>query len=263
LELAEALRQLGPDWDERRLAGFDASVQARGLVDAWKRRLDEAEREAAEAEHEARALAQSVADSELSAGEREAQFARMPKPALELAALEQRQATVQAARGRLDEWLRARDRRVSEQDTAASLAAETVPALGAKGRSWSAMQVTLLVVGGLFGLVGVGAGGLATVAGALIGAVLAVGALWLHSRTAAGATVAPSRSPAAVAAERRANLAAAAEADARIRLDEGRGRLGGARRARSSSIASKPGFAGRENLCGTGSRSNERSTRRV
>src|SRR6185437_9534168 len=226
LELAEALRQLGPDWDERRLAGFDASVQARGLVDAWKRRLDEAEREAAEAEHEARALAQSVADSELSAGEREAQFARMPKPALDLAALEQRQATIQAARGRLDEWLRARDRRVSEQDTAASLAAETVPALGAKGRSWSAMQVTLLVVGGLFGLVGVGAGGLATVAGALIGVVLAVGALWLHSRPGAGATVAPSRSPAAVAAERRANVAAAAEADARIRLDEVLGQLG-------------------------------------
>lgn len=219
-DFGASLAVLGPGWDKARLAVFDASVQARGLVDDWKGRLDDADRSAAEAERGARAIAESLDEAGAAQHERHEKFTWLARPPFDGAAIEQRRAAIQAARSRLDTWLRARQHYEDLRDNAVALAGETVPAPAAGTTHGNVVLVASIVAGVLLAAVGLSRGGGAAIGGPFVGAAISAAALWWRFRLSRSIPAPALHSAAADAAGRRAQSAGEAEKAARGLLDE-------------------------------------------
>ena len=219
-EFDDSLRMLGPDWDQACLVDFDASVQARGLVDDWKARLDDADRCAADAEREARMIADSLAESEASQHERHETFTRLARPPFDGLAIEQRRAAIQGARSRLDTWLRARQHYDDLRDNAVALAGESAPAPAAGTGPGNVVLAVSIGAGVLLAAVGLGLGGMAAIGGPVAGTALAAIALWWRFRLSGSVPAPTIHSSAADAAGRRAQTAGEAEGAARELLND-------------------------------------------
>jgi len=216
----DSLRTLGPDWDQARLAAFDASVQARGLVDGWRARLDIADRTAIDDEREARMIADSLAEAEASLREQHEKFDRLARPPFDGAAIEQRREAIHGARSRLDTWLRARQHHDDLRDNAIALAGESAPAPASGPGPGNVVLAVSFVAGVLLAAVGFGLGGVAAIGGPVAGAALATAALWWRFRRSGSVASPTIHSSAADAAGRRAQGAGDAERAARKLLDD-------------------------------------------
>ena len=144
-ELGGRLRELGQDWDEDRLQGFDVSMSFRQEVDtsreAQSQRRDDLRRAEQRLEQEQRLL------EEAQAAAREARE-RVPDdpPPLDAEGLERRRAALRVARGRLGEHERAKQNHENLRGQLSSLTASQQPTDGT-ARNSLAPAVVLAVAG--------------------------------------------------------------------------------------------------------------------
>lgn len=119
-ELSDRLRDLGQEWDEERLLSFDASMGFRQEVDQAKDNLAELQEGRRRAEQRQEQEQRLLIDSQTAVTQARE---RMPDslPSVDDATLEQRRASLRTARGRLNEYERARQNHVNLQGQLNSL----------------------------------------------------------------------------------------------------------------------------------------------
>ena len=105
-EFGRKLRELGPAWDDQRLAAVDTSVQVRQRVAEFARRLSAAERRLEAARAQGRALAETAAEAQKRAEATSRQLQALPAPRL---TDNQELARQQEAVRRLRVWLQQRE----------------------------------------------------------------------------------------------------------------------------------------------------------
>lgn len=176
----EALRELGTDWDEKRLQDFDTSLPVQAAIEEWRQSLTEKEQALREARHHAEAAARDEKDAAEVATEARDEAQQAEEPTLDAAALDRRRAILRNARSRLDDYRLHKQRRedlvMQSQQTSRALQKEQE--LAQRGsKAW-------LPVGGLGLLsvvVGVALGADNTTFGVIIGAILFIGAAYLYA----------------------------------------------------------------------------------
>ena len=179
-EMNERFRGLGPGWDEARLETFDTSLVVRNEAEQWKQRLEDrrglAQQTQARMEQERR----SFQDRQTEDQEAREKLPAEP-PALDAGALEQRRAALRTARGRLNDYQRARQNHEnlrSQRDTLAGGQEQ-----GARGGLPNLVPPALLGLAGVILVVaGVIMGGEALVFGIIGGLSLIGVAIYLLLR---------------------------------------------------------------------------------
>ena len=213
-ELQGRLRDLGPDWDESRLQEFDASLAFRQAVEQGKETLAARQDAVRRAEQLLEQERRTQVDCETAVAEASDRVPADPPP-LNATALGQQRAALRAARGRLDEYERARR---SHEDLQYMLdSTETEQERSPQSNPPSSWLVPLLIaaigiallVGGFF------VGGTATVLGLAAGIVLLAVAAYIGLR--GRSAPAPAANPMAAPVARRAEQAKES-ADATWRL---------------------------------------------
>ena len=149
--LRNGLRSLGPDWDEQRLQEFDTSVALRDQVEQWQLRLAEAERLTRESEGELKRRQDDVSEAVEAEREANAVLEAMTNPPLTAAELESQRGALRSARGHLDAFARAQDRRTDLEAQLEQSAGELEDATRWEDR-WPVLPV-LVALGGLAALV--------------------------------------------------------------------------------------------------------------
>ncbi len=201
-ELLDRLQELGPDWDEQRIQEFDASIAFRQEVEQGRDNLADKQNAVRTAEDRLAQERRTLVDCENAVTEASD---RMPddQPPLNSAALGQQRAALRAARGRLDEYERARrsheDLRYLLDSTETEQ--EAPPAANPLSAWFAPLFIAVvgiaLLVGGLF------VGGMATVLVVVAGIVLLAMAAFtgLRGRTPTAPVVNPMAAPMARRAE--------------------------------------------------------------
>ena len=197
-ELQDRLRDLGADWDENRLQKFDASLAFRQEVELGKETL--ADRQDAVRRAEQRTLVDRVAAVAEASD-------RVPadSPPLNTAALGQQRAALRAARGRLDEYERARRSHEDLRYLLDSTETEREPATATNSPLSLLPPLLLAVVGIALVIGGVLAGSTAMVMGLAGGIVLLAVAAYIVLR--GRSAPAPAANPMAAPLTRRAEQA--------------------------------------------------------
>ena len=183
-ELQDRLRDLGPAWDDTRLQEFDASIAFRQEVEQTKDSLAEKQDSVRRAEQRLEQEQRTLVDCQAAVAEAQD---RMPadRPPLHSNALEQQRSAMRAARGRLDEYERARRNHEDLRYLLDSTSAEPEPARPSSNPSMVAavfltiVGVTLLVAGVFLASLTALVLGLA----ACLALFAAAGYIVLHSRT--------------------------------------------------------------------------------
>ena len=148
-ELAGALRDLGPGWDEARLTAFDSSIPRRDEVEQWTARLASAREDLRDRTRDAEQASQALDEVRQRLQVRQDHLDRCPAGGTAPAALPDRRAALQIARSRLDALERA-EQRCRDFDAQAGAASEPTT-------SWRrfAMPVALGALGALLLVAGV------------------------------------------------------------------------------------------------------------
>ena len=184
-ELTDRLRDLGPDWDEARLEGFDTSMALRQEVEQARESQAHHLEAVRRAEQRMDQEQRNLTDSQAAA--REAQD-RMPasEPPLDSKRLEERRAALRSARGRLAEFERARQGHENLQGQLNALAATQDLPEGTRAASALLLPALLAVLGMVMIVVGPILGGTGLLVGVVAGLVLLIVAayLLLQSRSA-------------------------------------------------------------------------------
>ena len=178
--LEEALRELGTDWDEKRLQDFDSSLPVQAAIQEWNQRLNENEQALRESRHHAEAANRDEKDAAEAATEARDELQQAEEPTLDAAELDRRRAILRNARSRFDDYRMLKQRRedleIQSQQTSSAL--EKEQELAQRGSK------TWVPVGGL-GLVsvvmGVVLGGQTATFGVIIGVILLFGAAYLFA----------------------------------------------------------------------------------
>ena len=213
--LNQTLRDLGTGWTETRLEEFDTSLALRDEVEQWRTRLSESEQNVRGRTAELERLQQAERDAEQSQQEAQTRLDNTDDPALTAEQLAERQRVLRTTRSRLNDLLRAQQRR---QDVEARLssAEESQPAAQSSMARFPILPI-LLGIGSLASIVvGFVLDGqeVALIAG--IGMLVAAGVTFIQARSApsggAGGSVQALRD--------QAREAATAEADAESALRE-------------------------------------------
>ena len=147
------LEELGHGWGEAELQGFDASIVVRDQVLRWKQQLADGLGRSQEAQ--LRLEQGRLALETFQAEAREALEKLPPEPpALDAAALTERQDALRACRGKLGDYERERQRHESLRDQLNLVAVTSGPEIASSGRP----NFALLVVLGLVGVALIAAG---------------------------------------------------------------------------------------------------------
>ena len=191
-ELTDRLRDLGPDWDEARLGEFDTSLSLRQEVERAKEsqtgNLDAVRRAEQRVEQEQRALV----DCETAAQEAQDRMPVSP-PTLDANGLDARQSALRAARGRLNEYERARQSHENLLGQLNALTAGQESSVATPTASTLMLPAILAVLGAAMIVAGVFLGDSALVLGIIGGLAFlaASGYLLMRNRTAPVSTSNP------------------------------------------------------------------------
>ena len=178
-DLNRQLRQLGQDWDEQRLADFEASMVFRKEIDRFKQRLAEhAEELRSSAERQER----GQSDLEEARAALQRAQSRLPEqpPEGDASEVKQKRNALRSARSRLDEYERANDRLENLKIQLESFADSNNTPGAAPDSSSLLMPVILGLAGVILAVVGIILGEGALLVGlvggvALLGAAVALG----------------------------------------------------------------------------------------
>ena len=186
-ELNDLLRDLGQDWDEARLQSFDTSIGFRQEADNGRERLAQRQDTLRRAEQRLEQEQRTLEERQTAATEAQERMPATPPP-LDAAGLERQRAALRAARGRLDEYERARQNHRNLRGHLNSLTAVQESAEPA-ARSSVLLPGLLAVAGVALIVAGVVLGNSALLLGLIGGFVLVAvaGYLLLRSRPAPAA----------------------------------------------------------------------------
>ena len=106
-EMSERFRGLGLGWDEARLEAFDTSLVVRNEAEQWKQRLEDRRGVAQQTQARLEQERRSLQDRQVEHQEAREKLPAEP-PSLDADALDQRRAVLRTARGRLNDYQRAR-----------------------------------------------------------------------------------------------------------------------------------------------------------
>ena len=222
-ELTERLRDLGPDWDEEQLRDFDTSMALRQEVESGKetqaQHVDTLRRSEQRLEQEQRTLA----DCQAAAKEAQDRVPASPPP-LDANALERRRAALRNARGRLNEYERARQSRETLVGQLNALIAGHESSDASSSGQSLILPAVLAVLGVAMIVAGFFLGDSALSLGIVGGLVLLAAAGYLLLRGRATPAAAPN--PLATAVSRQVSDAEALEASAWRLLVEAAAPLG-------------------------------------
>ena len=186
IQLAEDLRDLGPDWDEERLRTFDISAAVTTAARELGERLRDAEAEVAKAGAEVERRGRAVESAEKALGQAQGALAELPAVTVrDPETLKQRLAALTAARQAIQEAGAAGAEVSHLEDRCADLERQKAAAAARRDETGAAIPVW---VGPLIGAA-VAAGMIAAsrhpaviAAGVVLGAVIAGAFYWLSCR---------------------------------------------------------------------------------
>lgn len=169
-DLQASLAGLGATWDQTQVTSVDLSIAVGGELEQWRKRLDEADREARESQIKARADADADSDAIEKLTEARQALDQLPAPERDAEEVAARRAVIRETRTALDEFLRAQSIRDEAERRVEDAAPSSVPASPVSNQRRLAIGAALLAV------VAIGAGlvlgGSATLLGLLIGVPL-------------------------------------------------------------------------------------------
>ena len=221
-ELGDLLRNLGQGWDEAQLQGFDTSIGFRQEAETGREKLAQRQDTLRRAEQRLEQEQGTLEDRQATVAEAQERMPANPPP-LDAAGLERQRDALRAARGRLDEYERARQNHQNLRGQLNSLTAVQESA-EPPGRSSLLLPGLLLpgllaVAGVVLIVAGVVLGNAALLLGLIGGLVLLVAAGYLLVRSRA-TPAADAPNPLALSLARQSADAEASEASARQLLVE-------------------------------------------
>lgn len=168
--LMQTLRDIGPDWDEARLDGFDLSIAIREEIAQYEERLREAN---GELDRRESTLAQDQTQLDEARQQEEAAQRNLdsrPKPTTDDEQIRERRALIRTTESRLRQLQLDRERISVLQDRLDALAGPDAPAQ--RNTAGKAIAAVGVLAGIVLGAVGVALGGSALPLGAIAGLAL-------------------------------------------------------------------------------------------
>ena len=168
--LLQTLRDIGPDWDEARLDGFDLSIAIREEIAQYEERLREAN---GELDRREATLAQDQTQLDEARQQEEAAQRNLdsrPKPTTDDEQIRERRALIRTTESRLRQLQLDRERISVLQDRLDAIAGQDAPAQ--RNTAGKAITAVAVLAGIVLGAMGVTLGGSALPVGAIAGLAL-------------------------------------------------------------------------------------------